>query len=152
MFDVPPAPVKILAELHSPRSRCAVIQIETDSERGDPVLLRCGHSLTLLGRGLKGVETDRISACAVVLTIEAVHVPRLIGVDACRGKARIEEAGTSWIERTRRRLGIAYSRIFYVSYARRGSRCYDMTLTYAERPRGDSPFLARTGRFCIGGP
>jgi hypothetical protein len=142
-------PAVTLAKLGPSSSECRIVQLPSDSEEGDRLLLRCGGSVRSVGRALKGVEVDRLRSCAVMLKIAAVHVPKLVHVDACAGKPRIEEVGASWIDNMRRKLGIKASRIQYASFARRALGCYAVTLTYTARAKGDSPFLDRTTRFCI---
>lgn len=148
-----PAPtVEVVALLSTNRSRCEISKRASDEESGDQIEARCGNIRRPLGRALKGVSMNRISACQVVITVNAVHSPRLLDLSNCRGKLVVVDVGTIWTKQLQKTASIQAASTEFVSYKHIKSRtgCYDVTVTYDTKPGAqDTSYQEKTEQFCI---
>lgn len=149
LFDAPIVSTpETLAVLVSGRSRCEIVQYVTDDETGNPLSVRCGSGISHLGHALKGVSIDKISNCSIMITINAVHFPKLLRVDNCSGDANILDIGKIWKNRL---AGRQVSLLEYVTYEKITEKigCYKVTITFdAENNVKNTPFRARSANYC----
>lgn len=153
-IDSPAVALQSVAWLSSARSRCEIVRRVTDDELGDFISARCNGQDRNIGRALKGVLTDRLSACSIVLTIYAVHAPKLIAIENCSGKLNVYDVGRAWLARLRSTYKIAPSRVEFVSYEKAAGRpgCYRMTMTYDKIVgKQDTTYEAKSRLYCLRG-
>jgi hypothetical protein len=93
IINQPASAVEVVAHLTATTSHCEIRRRSSDDEAGDPIEVRCGTTTTSLGRALKGASVDRIQACQIVLTVNAVHTPQLLGLNNCRGRLSVSDIG-----------------------------------------------------------
>jgi len=152
IMDSPPPSVEVVSVLSTTTSRCEIRKRLSDDEAGDPIEARCGSMTKPLGRALKGVSVNRISACRIVLTVNAVHSPRLLRLSNCRGPLSVADVGSRWTTRLRNAAAIKTSRGEFVSYepiaTQRG--CYNVTVTYdAKSGTQNTAYKKKRERFCV---
>jgi hypothetical protein len=143
---------EIIASLGSATSRCEVRRHESDSEEGDPIDVRCGSAVKSLGRALKGVSVDRIGECRLVLTVNAVHSPRLLDVSNCKGALSVKDIGSAWSGKLEASVKVKRANVEYVSYEKIPDRlgCYNVSITYDINPGSqNTAFGERKSVFCI---
>ena len=131
--------------------QCTIVRGSSDDETGDPVILRCGDSTKPIARVLKGLSADRISDCEVVITIYAVHRPKIIGISNCSG-TRVTNLSRKWVEHLQAAYHITNSRIEYVDYKKSysGLGCYKVTITFdANKFQHDPSFSSKSGTYCL---
>jgi hypothetical protein len=151
-FDAPAAAVESVVLLSSPLSQCEIVRNITDDELGDRIQVRCGWQEKSIGRALKGVSADRLSACSVALTIYAVQMPKLLAISNCSGILKVSDVGSTWIARLRYAYKISPSQIEFVSFEKTGGRagCYKATVTYDTKAgQQNTPYDAKSGVYCI---
>jgi hypothetical protein len=144
---------ELIAQLVARGSHCEIVRLVTDDERGDRVEVRCGAAAKALGHALKGLSLDKISECQVVVTLNAVNVPKLLGVDNCGGSIRVNDLGRTWVAKLRMKNGVIPSRLDYVSYEKSSERagCYKVTITYdAVAGSQNTAFVAKSEEYCLG--
>jgi len=153
MMDAPPPPaIEIVAQLSTSTSHCQIQKRATDDEAGDQIEARCRSMTTPLGRALKGVSVDRIRACQVVLTVNAVHNPRLLNVGNCKGSLSVSDVGSQWVGQVEKAAGIKSGAVEFVAFekAAAGPGCYRVTVTYDAKPGGqDTSYEDKQARFCV---
>lgn len=153
-IDSPATAVESVALLSSARSRCEIVRNITDDELGDRIEVRCGGQKKSIGRALKGVSADRLSACSVALTIYAVHTPKLLTISNCSGTLKVSDVGSAWLARLGSAYKIAPSRVEFVSFEKAAERigCYKTTVTYdAKAGKQDTAYEAKAGIYCLPG-
>lgn len=152
LIDSPPAQVEVVARLAARTSRCEIIKYASDDDSGDLLEGNCGTMSRSLGWALKGVSVDRINACQVLLTVNAVHSPRLLSLSNCSGRLVESDVGSTWVEQLQRRADIQSRSIEFISYAKVEKRvgCYDVTVTYDARSGAqNTPYKETAAQFCI---
>jgi hypothetical protein len=153
VHDVPSPGVEIVAILSSKASRCEIVRRASDAEDGDPIEARCGDRVKIIAKALKGLSSDRLSACHVLLTINAVHSPSLFDISTCKGGLQVKDLGKTWVARLQKRMANPPKNLEFVSYEKLPRRpgCYSVTITYDVEPgSGSTPFRSRSGTFCVG--
>lgn len=151
-IDSPAVALESIARLSSARSQCEIVRKVTDDELGDFISARCGRKDKNIGRALKGVLADRLSPCSVVLTIYAVHAPKLIAIENCSGILKVSDVGRAWLARLSSIYKIASSRVEFVSYEKAAGRpgFYKMTMTYDKKAgKQDTAYAAKSGLYCL---
>lgn len=151
-MDSPAPTVEVVALLSTTTSQCEIRKRVSDEEAGDPLEAKCGNVRRPLGRALKGVSVNPISACRVVITVNAVHLPRLLSISNCRGPLMVADVGASWTNHLRKTAGIRPASTEFVSYKQIEGRagCYDVTVTYDAKPGDrDTSYQEKTERFCV---
>lgn len=146
----------IVAEIVASGSRCEIVRRVTEDERGDSIDVRCGAMTKEIGRALKGLSLDKISECHVVVILNAVNFPKLLGIDNCRGPIRIDDLGHSWTARLSMKHDVASSRLEYISYEPSSQQhgCYKLTITYDVAAAGgqNTAYDAKSEQYCVGNP
>jgi len=153
-FDAPMPPIQVIANLSAAHSTCAIVKRLSDDESGDLIEARCSSGRKSLGRALKGVITDRLSSCRVVVFVSAVHFPRALDVSNCRGALRVVDVGSHWTAALRKSIGLDINAVEFVSFGKVGGRvgCYDVAITYDVHPHARSSAYRRVRRrFCADG-
>ena len=152
-FIASPTPtVEVVAVLSTATSRCEIRKRQSGDEAGDPIEAKCGATTKPIGRSLKGVTVDRISGCRVVLTVNAVHSPRLLNLSNCRGALVVTDIGSAWTKRLQKSAGINAKSVEFVSYEKLAERtgCYKVTVTYdVDAHSQNTAYQEKEGRFCI---
>ena len=151
-IDSPATALESVALLSSPRSRCEIVRNITNDELGDKIQVRCGRQEKFIGRALKGVSADRLSACSVALTIYAVHTPKLLAINNCSGTLKVSDVGSAWLARLGSVYKITPSRVEFVSFQKAAGRigCYRTTVTYdANAGKQDTAYEAKSGIYCL---
>ena len=147
----PPATVEVVAQLSTATSHCEIRKRVIDEEAGEPLEVKCGSATRSLGKALKGVSVDRISACRVFLTLNAVHFPHLLHVDNCHGRLVVSDVGSAWIKQLLIRARIKPQSVEFVSYERVDKRvgCYNVTVTYDANARiSNTAYRQGKGTYC----
>ena len=143
--------VEVVAFLSTKRSRCEIRKRASDNDSGDPIEVRCGAIRTPLGEALKGVSINRISSCRVVMTVNAVHSPRLLRLSNCRGPLIVKDLGARWIKQIQKTFNILPAKTEFVAYKTIVGRtsCYDVIITYdATLNSKDTSYKEKTRQFC----
>ncbi len=151
-IDSSPQAIDVIAVLSTATSRCEIRKRVSDNEGGDLIDARCGSTVRQLGRALKGVSIDRISACRVVVTVNAVHRPRLLNLVNCSGSLTVTDVGSVWTKKLRQSVAIKDSSVEYVAYKALSMRpgCYKVAITYDAVPGSENTsYKERVGRFCV---
>jgi hypothetical protein len=140
----------VIAEMQAPHSRCQIVRRITEEERGNIIDLRCGARRQRLGRELKGFSLEKVGKCRVMLTIGAVHFPKLYDINNCRGKMQVMDLSSEWTHTLLRMAKIPWSRLEYMSYEKVPADriCYSVEATYDARSTGSTAFLSTSKVFC----
>lgn len=144
--------IDVVAVLSATTSHCEIRKHASDNEDGDLIDARCGSLIKPIGRALKGVSVDHISACHVIVTVNAVHSPRLLSLTNCRGLLVVTDVGSAWREKVRKSAAIKESSVEFVSYEALAKRpgCYNVTITYDAVPSSENTaYKTKSGRFCV---
>ena len=144
--------MEVVAVLTSTTSRCEIRKHTSGDEAGDQIEVRCGDATTSLGRALKGLSVNRISGCRVVLTVNAVHSPRLLSLSNCRKPLKVVDVGSVWTTRLQKSANIKPESVEFVAYEKIARRigCYDITITYDANPNSsNTAYEEKKGQFCI---
>lgn len=152
IMNTPVPLVEIVAILSTATSRCEIEKRQRDDESGDLIESRCGAITKPLGTALKGVSISPLSACEVVMTVNAVHSPRLLKLSNCQGPLTVVDVGSAWTNRLRKRADVETGSIEYVTYLPTEHRigCYRVTIAYDAKPSfKNTPYKERVGEFCI---
>lgn len=152
IMDSPAPTVEVVAMLSTTTSHCEIRKRASENESGDSIEARCDNASRPLGRALKGVSVDRISACRVVMTLNAVHSPRVLSLSNCRGRLIVADVGTKWTTQLQKTAGIHAASTEFVAYKQIDGRmgCYDVTITYDANPGAqDTAYKDKTRQFCV---
>ena len=64
--------------------------------------------------GLKGVSVDRVRACQIMLTVNAVRTPQLLSLNNCHGPLRVSDIGSDWTKQLQKSAAIESSIVEFV--------------------------------------
>lgn len=155
IMDSPAPTVEVVALLSTTTSHCEIRKSASDDEAGDPIEVRCGTIRKPLGSAIKGVSVNRVSACQVVMIVNAVHSPRLLNLSNCRGPLSVADAGGVWTKRLQKSADIKTGSIEFVAYEQVAglTGCYNVTITYDAKSGGqNTSYKEKTGKFCVEKP
>jgi hypothetical protein len=142
----------VLAKFGNGEEQCVISERQSDSEVGNPIFIRCSSKTASIGLTQKGASVNVTGSCSAIVTLNAVHFPKLVLVDACHKQIKVRDVGTRLARKIAWAKGVSWDRIEYLTYdpVKNGKPCYRITLTYAAlNNASNSPYCSLEQRLCV---